>query len=142
MERQLFIDQMTELGYQPFMPGNSILGFGLDGGKLYIGYDESQDKPYFIASQENFKILYRSFSSQSVRNMLLRLEFVYQDSRLEHFDGCVFKFKCDNSIALEISQSDIYVSSQNNVAATFHNVSYDSIVEFVLMFDRGIRKIG
>jgi hypothetical protein len=133
MERQLFIKHMTELGYVAFMPSNIILGFCLDNGNLYIGYDESQDKPYFIASQENFKILYRSFSSQSICNMLLRLEIPYQDSRFYHSEFNRFKLRHNSELGLEISLSEIYVTSQNKIIATFHDVSYDYIVEFVLM---------
>jgi hypothetical protein len=148
MESQLFIKHMTELGYKPFMPGNVILGFCLDEGKLYIGYDESQDKPYFIGSKENYKVLYRSFSGQSVCNMLLRLEIPYQDSRLEHFESIFdldyyvcFELKHNKELSIAVSTTDICVSSGRELLATFQGVSYDYIVEFVLMLG-GMQKLG
>lgn len=129
-ERQLFISQFRELGYMEHfsdVTASILIGFKLtQDSKCYIGYDESHDKPYYIALASTGKVMYRSYSHKLVCNLLLKFEFIAFDC--DHLEGS--KFSTPEFI-VDVSTTDyqVYTVENHTWLATF--ARYEHLRSFI-----------
>lgn len=90
-KQHLFHADMTQRGFAPYTSQGSILGYSLENCYCYIGYDDIQDKPYYISDKFG-NVVERSFIINTLINKLvvysaLCCDFNYDPSVGKFFTG-------------------------------------------------------
>jgi hypothetical protein len=106
--RQLFIKSMSDRGYREFIPGCVLLGFSLDNGQTYIGYDDELDQPYYIAVKSTGKIIATSFIVDTLINNWLKFELPLI-AGAKHKQNNVFSFG-DMTLTVTMSKFCVYIN--------------------------------
>jgi len=100
-----FLTTMLNLGYQPF----NSLGVSFPGSNFYLGYDDLQDKPYYLAIKDTGKVILRSFVPTVLMKYVDRLSMV--SDNFNHLEGLKFAHKSGH-IEVSLTQYDVYVNDQ------------------------------